>query len=182
MSTADADNPVSAEARRPLVRAKRVEGSPLEPIRAKRVESEVPAPGVRVPTPGVVSCFRVFCSIVAFGAIIGAGCSFIPLSNNFYNDSDNDGIAEFIGFLFLALSIFTIFCIPVLFARSQPWMWWYGLFVLLLTTLSLYLTIFGIVLLVFWVQPRTQQFFGRRVEVATVPNRRHRHDDDDFDD
>ena len=168
------------------MRAKRVAlEAPPELIRAKRVEPEGPAPEVELPTPGVVNCFRVFCTIAAFGAVIGAGCSFIPFSNDYYHYSNDfsDGLGECALYLALSLIIFTLFTIPVLFPRSKPWMWWYGLAIILLSTLSLYLTIFGILLLIFWVQPRTQQYFGRRVEVKMIEPRRRRYfdDDDEFD-
>ncbi len=151
----------------------------------------MPAPEVVLPTPGVVICFRTFCMILSLGAIIGAGCSFITLSNDFYyssyQDRDlSDGYWEFIGFLMLGLAVFTLFSIPLLFPRSKPWMWWYGLVVILIATLSIYLTIFGILLLIFWVQPRAQRYFGRMVEVKMIHRRRGRYypddDDDDFDD
>ena len=168
------------------MRAKRVaQEPPPEPIRAKRVEPEAPALEVELPTPGVVNCFRVFCTLVAFGAVIVAGCSFIPFSNDYYHYSNDfsDGLGECALYLALSLIIFTLFTIPVLFPRSKPWMWWYGLAIILLSTLSLYLTIFGILLLIFWVQPRTQQYFGRRVEVKMIEPRRRRYfdDDDEFD-
>ncbi len=177
MSTGEADN---AEPRRPLARARRV--ADHEPIRATKVEPD-PPPSIDLPTPGVVICFRIFCAIVAFGAVVGAACSFLPLSNNFYGYSDTDGHWEFVGFLSLALTIFTLFTVPLLFPRAKPWMWWYGLAIVLIATLSVYLTIFGLVLLVFWIQPRTQRYFGRMLEVQSVePRRRGRYydDDDDF--
>ena len=178
MSTGDGDNPVSEEPRRPLARARRVVE---EPIRATRAVPETP-PEKDTSTPGVVICFRVFCSILAFVAAIGTGCSFVTLSNNFFYDN-GDGPVHFAGFLALALAVFTLFTIPVLFPRSKPWMWWYGLAIILLSTLSMYLTIFGILLLIFWVQPRTQQYFGRRMEVKMIEPRRRRYfDDDDFED
>ena len=175
MSTADPSEP-----RRPLARARRVES---QPRLAERIEPEAPAPEVQIPTPGVVNCFRVFCTIVAFGAVIVAGCSFIPFSNDYYHYSNDfsDGIGECALYLALSLVIFTLFGIPLLFPRSKPWMWWYGLAIILISTLSLYLTIFGILLLIFWVQPRTQQFFGRGLGPIATPNVR-RHDDEDFDD
>ena len=134
-----------------------------------------------------MNCFRVFCTILSLGAIIGAACSFIQLSNDFHYDSyydrdRSDGVWEFIGLLLLALTIFTLFAIPLLFPRSKPWMWWYGLIVILIATLSIYLTIFGILLLIFWVMPRTQRYFGRMVEVKMIRRGRYYPDDDDFDD
>ncbi len=178
MSTGDDDNAVSEEPRRPLARARRVVEAP---IRATRAELETP-PEKDTPTPGVVIMFRVFCCIVAVAAIVAAGCSFIPLANDYYYDNKL-GVGEFIGLLTSALAVFTLTTIPLLFPRSKPWMWWYGLAIILLSTLSLYFTIFGILLLIFWVQPRTQQYFGRLVEVKMIEPRRRRYfDDDEFDD
>jgi len=173
-----------------LARAKRVV-EPEAPIRNRRAEPESSPPSeVALPTPGVVNCFRVFCTILSLGAIIVAGCSFITLSNDFYysdyQDRDlSDGHWEFAGFLMLALTVFTLFSIPLLFPRSKPWMWWYGLAVILIATLSIYLTIFGILLLIFWVMPRSQRHFGRMAEVKQIRRRgRYYPDDyeDDFDD
>ncbi len=175
------DNQAEPEVRRPLARARRVES---EPDRDTRIEPDpTPPTDTVLPTPGVVTCFRVFCAIVAFGSIVGAGISFLPLTNNFYYD-DSPGALEFIGFLFSSLSIFTLFAIPLLFPRAKPWAWWYGLTLILLATLSVYFTLFGVLLLIFWVQPRAQRFFGRMVEVTFVePRRRYGQDyDDDFDD
>ncbi len=135
-----------------------------------------------------MNCFRVFCTILSLGAIIGAACSVIQLSNDFHYDSyydhdRSDGVWEFIGLLLLALTIFTRFAIPLLFPRSKPWMWWYGLVVILIATLSLDLTIFGILLLIFGVMPRSQRHFGRMAEVNPTRRRgRDYPDDDDFDD
>lgn len=137
-----------------------------------------------------MKCFRVFCTILSLGAIINAACSVIQLSNDFHYDSyydrdRSDGVWEFIGLLLLALTIFTRFAIPLLFPRSKPWMWWYGLIVIFIPILSVWLTVFGILLLIFWVMPRSQHYFGRMVEAP--PRRRGRYypdddDDDDFDD
>lgn len=201
MSTADAaePNPPVEEPRRPLARAKRVvDGLPREARRASRYRrdddreesNELPAGKDSIPTPppadspipGVVVCFRVYCAIIALGAVIGAGFSFLPLTNNFYYDNYSSGIGEFIAFLFLALSVFTLFTVPLLFPRNKPWMWWYGLIVNIVSILSIYLTIFGLILLVVWVQPRTQRYFGRMMEIATsqrLPRRRYSNDDDD---
>ena len=177
MSTGDDDNAVSEEPRRPLARARRVVEAP---IRATRAEpASVPPPEETLPTPGVVICFRIFCAIVAFGSVVGAGFSFLPLTNNFYYDNSS-GAWEFTGWLALALAVFTLFTIPLVLPRSKPWMWWYGLALILLSTLTVYLTLFGVLLLIFWVQPRVQRFFGRMVEVRSLePRRRYRYDDDD---
>ena len=194
MLTDDGDNPLSAEpaARRPLARAKRV-AEPETPSRTQRAEPEAaPTTEVTLPTPGVVICFRVFCTILSLGAIIGAGCSFMTLSNDFYYSSYydrdlSDGHWEFTGYLLLSLAAFAIFSIPLLFPRSKPWMWWYGLIVIFIPILSVWLTVFGILLLIFWVMPRSQRYFCRMVVVPPPPRRRGRYypdddDDDDFDD
>ena len=175
MST-EQDQPSSepaASPRRPLVRARRVEE---EPRRAERLQS---VDSSEVLTPGVTICFRIFCAVVTFGAVIGAGASFITLSNNFYY-RPSQGTAEFVGFLFLALVVFTLFVIPLLSPTPKPWKFWYAFGLILLCLFTVYLSLFSILLLCFWFLPSNRQYYDRSIR-RSAP-RRYYQDDYDFDD
>ncbi len=163
----------AANARRPLARARRVEE---EPRRAERLQTD---DHPEVPTPGVTICFRIFCAVVAFGAVVGAGCSFITLSNNFYY-RPSQGTAEFVGFLFLALVVFTLFVIPLLSPAPKPWKFWYAFTLILLCLFTIYLSLFSIIFLCFWFLPANRYFYDRTLR-RSAP-RRYYQDDYDFDD
>ena len=175
MST-EQDPPTSepaADVRRPLARARRVEE---EPRRADRYQTD---DDPDVPTPGVTICLRIFCAVVAFGAVVGAGCSFVALSNNFYYDP-NDGTFEFVGFLLLALVVFSLFVIPLLSPAPKPWKFWYAFGLILLCLFTFYLSLFSIILLCFWFLPANRQFYDRTIR--RFASRRYYQDDYDFDD
>ena len=164
---------LASDLRRPLARARRVEE---QPRRAKRFQTD---DSPEVPTPGVTICFRIFCAFVTFGAAIGAGCSFITLSNNFsYRESQ--ATFEFVAFLVLALVVFTLFVIPLLSPTPKPWKFWYAFGLILLCLLTVYLSLFSIILLCFWFSAANRHFYDRTLR--RFASRRDYRDDYDFDD
>jgi len=63
---------------------------------------------------------------------------------------------------------FAFYLVPMIFSQPKPWLWWYGLMVILLSLFTVYFTLFALPMLLFWVQPRTQHAFGRRMPVQPV--------------
>ncbi|MEZ5424641.1 MAG: hypothetical protein R2747_00120 [Pyrinomonadaceae bacterium] len=99
-----------------------------------------------------VVVFGIFLAVIGLLAIIGS-----------FNETGQQAADAFAGGIFFLVTggIPGFLCFFGVVFPPRAWSWYYGLFILILATLSCGLAIFSVPLLIFWVKPETQFFFGR---------------------
>jgi hypothetical protein len=121
--------------------------------------------GEEIPVPVVWILARWLCVFGALGCCMAVMPMFTLLHEPY---SYRAAIFEFTFGMVGVLTVFCLYLVPFFFARPRPWIWWYMLILLGLSMLTVYLTIFAHVLLLFWVQPEVQAAFGRRMPIQRV--------------
>lgn len=106
--------------------------------------------------------YRMFCSVVTVFGIILAILGIIAMLGSFNETGEKATSAFSGGVMFLiAGGAPALLCLLGVLFPPRSWTWIYGLALLILATLSCAPAIFSIPLLIFWVKPETQSFFGR---------------------
>ncbi len=101
----------------------------------------------------VIVVFGSICAIIGVLAIIGS-----------FDETGKEASDAFTGGVFFLLSggiPALLFLFGVIFP-PRSWSWFFGIFLLVLAFLSCFLTPFAVALLIFWIKPETQTFFGRK--------------------
>ena len=115
--------------------------------------------------PAVWTWYVVYCVAMAilYLFVIGAGI-FLLLADPVWLEEDAMLLrVEGVLFLGLGLVLMVIFAIAP-FLPKKPWVWIYGIVLIGLGMTSACCLPATIPLLIFWIKPETQQFFGRKQE------------------
>lgn len=135
------------------------------------VEEVVPTPEPKPRVPMVWICLRWMCLFACIACIIAVVpiMDLLDQSNRYYSQSREmwDIVECVLGMIGISL-VFAFFLVPMIFSQPKPWLWWYGLMVIVLSLFTVYFTLFALPMLLFWVQPRNQHAFGRRMPVQPV--------------
>jgi len=118
--------------------------------------------------PAVWTWYVVYCVAMAilYLFVIGAGI-FLLLADPVWLEEDAMLLrVEGVLFLGLGLVLMVIFAIAP-FLPKKPWVWIYGIVLIGLGMTSACCLPATIPLLIFWIKPETQQFFGRKQENKT---------------
>ena len=118
--------------------------------------------------PTVWTWYVVYCVAMAilYLFVIGAGIFFL-LADPVWLEEDAMLLrVEGALFLGLGLVLMVIFAIAP-FLPKKPWVWIYGIVLIGLGMTSACCLPATIPLLIFWIKPETQQFFGRKQENKT---------------
>jgi len=122
-----------------------------------------PAEGVAAPLdpPGVLFALRLLCVIGCVGCLLA-----LPVVGAIHAAELNPGWDVFWWYGGFAAA-FGLFAVP-LFARTpRPWVWWYGLVLLVVCSLSLYFTLLAVPILAFWLMKGVRGYYsGRSVPLA----------------
>lgn len=107
--------------------------------------------------------YRMLCSAVVVSGIVWAIIGLLAIIGSYDQTDGKEGADAFVGGVFMVMSggiPALLFLLGVLFP-PRSWSWIFGIFLLVLALLSCFLSPFAIVLLIFWMKPETQTFFGR---------------------
>ena len=118
--------------------------------------------------PAVWTWYVVYCVAMAilYLLVIGAGIFFL-LADPVWLEEDAMLLrVEGALFLGLGLVLMVIFAIAP-FLPKKPWVWIYGIVLIGLGMTSACCLPATIPLLIFWIKPETQHFFGRKQENKT---------------
>jgi len=115
--------------------------------------------------PGVVLWFKIYAGFQCFlyGLCILAGIVFLLLpSMVVLNDPDFPPLYAYIcGTVIIGIgTVFLAAFLVSFFLKPRPWTWAYDLVMICLGLMSGMFP-FSIILLVFWLQPNTKQYFGK---------------------
>lgn len=114
--------------------------------------------------PGVLFALRWLC-LLGCGACLLA----MPITAVIHAADPNAGW-EALWWLGGFVGGFGLFVVP-LFARTpRRWVWWYGVVLLVLCSLSLYFTLLAVPILVFWLMKRPREYFASSVLANPVPS------------
>lgn len=106
--------------------------------------------------------YRMLCSVIVVGGIFWAVLGFLAILGSYSSDTENPANA-FKGGVFMLLSggiPAFLFLLGVIFP-PRSWSWIFGIFLLVLALLSCGFAPFAIALIIFWMKPETQTYFGR---------------------
>lgn len=122
---------------------------------------------VRREAPGVLVWFRVYTIFLSllYLLVIGLGVFFLAFGSQLQNE-EMDGV--FVGLFMIALGIplCALFVAP-LFLPPRPWVWILDLVLIGIGCTSACTLPFCIALIIFWIKPETQQYFGRDAKPST---------------
>lgn len=122
---------------------------------------------VRRGVPGVLVWFRVYTIFLSllYLLVIGLGVVFLVFGSQLQNE-EMDGV--FVGLFMIALGIplCALFVAP-LFLPPRPWVWIFDLVLIGIGCTSACTLPFCIALIIFWIKPETQQYFGRDAKPST---------------
>jgi hypothetical protein len=122
---------------------------------------DAPAPTTDPPT--VLFALRWMCLIGCGVCLLG-----VPVTAVLFA-ADPDAGWGVMGWLGGFAGAFALFAVP-LFARTpRPWVWWYGLGLLVLCALSLYFTVLAVPILVFWLMKGVRGHFLCSPRAPTEP-------------
>ncbi len=107
--------------------------------------------------------YRMLCSAIVVSGIVWAIVGGVAIIASFdetgkeASDTFNGGVL----FILMGAVPALIFLLGVIFP-PRSWSWFYGVLLLVLAILSCFLSPFAVALLIFWMKPETQNFFGRK--------------------
>ena len=106
--------------------------------------------------------YRMLCSVIVVSGIFWAIIGLLAVLGSF-NQSGKEASDAFTGGLFMLLSggIPAIVCLLGVIFPPRSWSWVFGILVLILAVFSCVFSPFAIALLIFWMKPETQSYFGR---------------------
>jgi hypothetical protein len=107
-----------------------------------------------VPPPGVLFPFRLLCLFGVGGCLLGMLLAVVVHSSDRQPEWD---VLWWLGGLAVAGVLFLM----GLFVRGRrPWVWWFGVVLLGLCSLSGYLTLLAVPVLAFWVRKEPRAYYG----------------------
>jgi hypothetical protein len=106
--------------------------------------------------------YRMLCSVIVVSGIFWAIIGLLAILGSF-NQTGKEASDAFTGGLFMLLSggIPAIICLLGVIFPPRSWSWIFGILVLVLAVFSCVFSPFAIALLIFWMKPETQSYFGR---------------------
>lgn len=111
---------------------------------------------VPVEPPGVLFALRWMCLLGCVGCLLA-----VPVVGAVHAAEWDPGWGV-LGWYGGFTAAFALFAVP-LFARTpRPWVWWYGLVLLVLCSLSLYFTLLAVPVLVFWLRKGVREYYSGR--------------------
>jgi hypothetical protein len=115
-----------------------------------------------LPRPGVVVWFKVYAAVMCAIYLAVAAASLIFFLVDPVELEMERGAAMLVGaiMLVMGLGLFGAFVLPF-FLPARPWVWVYDLVMICLGLTSACLIPFCIPLLIFWIKPATQRYFGK---------------------
>src|SRR5262245_44812644 len=117
------------------------------------------APG-RLPQPGVVTWFKVYCGALCLLYLATAAASLIFFLVDPVDLEMSPVEARVVGGLLLVMGLgFFVVCALPLVCRPRPWLWTYDLVVICLGMTSACCIPICIPLLIFWTKPEVKEFF-----------------------
>ena len=118
--------------------------------------------------PAVWTWYIVYCVAMAllYLFVIGAGIFLLTVDPAWLEEDAMLLWIEGILFIGLGLLLMVLFAIAP-FLPKKPWVWIYGIVLIGLGMTSACCLPATIPLLIFWIKPETQQFFGRKQENKT---------------
>ena len=118
--------------------------------------------------PAVWTWYVVYCVAMAilYLFVIGAGIFLLLVDPAWLEEDAMLLRVEGVLFLGLGLVLMVIFAIAP-FLPKKPWVWIYGIVLIGLGMTSACCLPATIPLLIFWIKPETQQFFGRKQKDKT---------------
>jgi hypothetical protein len=120
------------------------------------------------PAPPVLTWYRVYCAAMAaiYLACAVAGVFIVLFNEQIAESEPHDEPWLWIlyggGFMLLGL-VFTAIYVYAFFAPRRPWAWVYHLVLICFGLTSCCCMPASIPLLVFWLRPATQRYFGRLI-------------------
>jgi MFS family permease len=120
------------------------------------------------PTPGVVTWFRVYCGALAlvYLALLVGGIAFL-FFGAFADSLPDQGQmprAFMVGYALVLMVLGLVFCggfTAGVFLPARPWAWVYGIVLIAVGFASPCCIPFSVALLIFWLKPECQAYFGR---------------------
>ncbi len=106
--------------------------------------------------------YRMLCSVIIVSGIFWAIIGVLAILGSF-NQTGKEASDAFTGGLFMLLSggIPAIISLLGVIFPPRSWSWIFGILVLVLAVFSCVFSPFAIALLIFWMKPETQSYFGR---------------------
>lgn len=113
-------------------------------------------------TPAVWRWYIIYCAVMALLYVMAIGIGIFMLVADFDLTGTDALILQIQGGLFVGLGIilFLMFAAGPLVPK-KTWGWIYGMVLIGISFTSMCCLPFGIPLLIFWIKPETQRFFGR---------------------
>lgn len=127
---------------------------------------------VRRDVPGVLVWFRVYTIFLSllYLLVIGLGVFFLMFGSQLPQNEEMDDVLNMpsgvvVGLFMIAMGIplCALFVAP-LFLPPRPWVWVFDLVLIGIGCTSACTLPFCIALIIFWIKPETQQYFGRDVK------------------
>ena len=122
---------------------------------------------VRRDVPSVLVWFRVYTIFLSllYLLVIGLGVFFLQFGSQLQNEA-MDGV--FFGLFMIAMGIplCALFLVPLVLP-PRPWVWIFDLVLIGIGCTSACTLPFCIALIIFWIKPETQQYFGRDAKPST---------------
>ncbi len=114
--------------------------------------------------PAVIFWFKFYSASLLFLYLLTAGFSLFLLFGDSSFMEMPKGSAYVFGGLMLAISLVLIVaCLLPLILAPRPWLWVYNLVIICLGMTSACYLIVCVPLLIFWLKPETQRYFGKNV-------------------
>ncbi len=129
------------------------------------------SPGVETPrlpgpqtTPAVVTWFRVYAVFMAlmYLMVILGGFAFLAFGNTFADEETPAELLLIYGMVFVVMGVpLLILYVVGTFMPAKRWAWIYGIILIGFGMTSCCFLPVCVPLLIFWIKPQTQVFFGR---------------------
>ncbi len=114
--------------------------------------------------PAVIFWFKFYAGSLCFLYLLTAGFSLFLLFGDSSSMDMPQASAYLMGGLMLAISLVLIVaCVLPFFLAPKPWLWVYNLVIICLGMTSACCLLACIPLLIFWLKPETQRYFGKNV-------------------
>lgn len=112
--------------------------------------------------PGVLTWFKVYCGVLCLVYLAVAAVSLIFFLVPSVEMDMPPELARIMGVVFLAIGLLLFgVCVLPFFVAPRPWVWVYGIVLICLGITSPCLLPVCIPLLIFWIKPEAQRYFGR---------------------
>lgn len=107
--------------------------------------------------------YRMLCSVIVVSNIVWAIIGAVAILGSYDLTDGREGAESFAGGLFMVISggIPALLFLFGVILPPRSWTWIFGILLLALALVSCVFSPFAILLLIFWVKPETQIFFGR---------------------